>query len=153
MMLRRDIQNVGKNSDSVGCERLAMTVLGNMIMRRDIMVVKVRNRMMSRIYTMSPKIVRPLNRCGVWEKSRAIPPVLIVHVYHAQVKWWMRSLKPMFPCSVEKLVFSSPRCPSIEFPDVLLLVVEARRPLGMLIALSVISMVVCGIVLADFECL
>ncbi len=85
-MLETEIQNVGRNNDSVGCVRQPMKVWGNMMKRA---MSRKQNRMkrtMSRTHTMSPRTWSPSNRCGVCESNRAIPPVAIVHVNHASVK-------------------------------------------------------------------
>ena len=45
------------------------------------------NRMRSRMNTIVPIVVRPRNLCGVTDNKRAIPPVDMVTVNHAHVKW------------------------------------------------------------------
>lgn len=86
MILNNEIQNVGKKRDSVASCNEAENALGYNINRAEIPEHKRMKRHKSKMKTMSPKIVRPLNLCGVFASNRAIPPVLIVRVNHAHVK-------------------------------------------------------------------
>jgi hypothetical protein len=86
-MLTTEIQKVGKKSDSVGCERHFLIVFGNMMNRIVRSVLKTKKRMMSKMNITSPITSSPENLCGVCESSRAIPPVDIVQVNQASVKW------------------------------------------------------------------
>lgn len=55
--------------------------------------VRRRKRTKSKIKMVVPIIVSPRNLCVVSSRSNAMPPVDIVRVNHAQVKWWRRSLR------------------------------------------------------------
>lgn len=62
----------------------------------------------------SPKTVNPLNQGGVCLVPQTIPPVDVVVVNQAQVKWCNRSL---IPCNLLLLLCSVPLRPSSEFAE------------------------------------
>jgi hypothetical protein len=64
-MFDTDIQNVGRKSDSVGWDRHFLMVFGNMTKRAEMAALKERNSITSKMKTMSPRAVKPLNWCGV----------------------------------------------------------------------------------------
>lgn len=46
--------------------------------------------------TILPMVVRPRKRCGVTDNRRDMPPVDMVKVNHAHVKWCSLSRKEIF---------------------------------------------------------
>ena len=74
-MLTIDIQKVGKNSDSVGCDRDFLIVRGKRANRVAMMAQKHMKRTRSRITMMSPIVFKPRNRCGVCPRTNPMPPV------------------------------------------------------------------------------
>jgi hypothetical protein len=63
--LASEIQNVGENNDSVGCEMEFFKAVGNSRKRVAIVAVEEMKRTRSKTKIMVPSVVRPLNRCGV----------------------------------------------------------------------------------------
>ena len=90
-MFEMESQNVAKKSRSVLCEKLFLRVAGKRIKRVVIAAEMHTKNVMSSMKTTSPIVSRPRNRYGVADNSRANPPVDMVRVYHAQVKWRIRS--------------------------------------------------------------
>lgn len=77
---------MAKKSDSAGSCKDAESVWGFKINRANMPADMRMKRHMSNRKTISPRMVNPLNRCGVLAMRRASPPVLMVRVYQAQVK-------------------------------------------------------------------
>jgi hypothetical protein len=118
-MFTIEIQKVGKNRDSVGCAREARKALGKSVKRVAMQAQNMMNITRSKRKTITPIVFRPEKRWGVCDKTSAIPPVDIVVVNHAQVKWWSLSRIPISPCRVPVLLLicNCPLCPSNEFEE------------------------------------
>jgi len=78
-------QKQGKNSDSVGEVSDFTSVPENNKNRVEMPRVIMRKRKMSKTKMIVPRVESPMKRCGVEEMTRAMPPVDMVDVYHAQV--------------------------------------------------------------------
>ena len=91
MMVAKESQKVGTNKDSVTCRKLPKNAFGkktNLAVRA---VTSIRKKTRFRMKTIVPSVSRPRNRWGVSERRSAMPPVDIVRVKLAHVKWCMRS--------------------------------------------------------------
>ena len=89
-------QKVGMNSDSVGWFKDRVKVPGWRMKRAVIRLVRMMNRTRSRRKMVVPIVVRPRKRWGSTDSRREMPPVDMVRVNHAQVKWCSLSWKETF---------------------------------------------------------
>jgi hypothetical protein len=93
MMVAKESQKVGTNKDSVTCLKLPKNVFGNRTNLVARAATSTRKKTRFRMNTMVPSVSRPRNRWGVSERRSAMPPVDMVRVKLAHVKWCMRSLR------------------------------------------------------------
>lgn len=89
-------QKVGMNSDSVGWFNERVKLPRWRMKRAVIRFVRTMNRTRSRMKMVVPIVVRPRKRWGSTDNRREMPPVDIVRVNHAQVKWCSLSCKETF---------------------------------------------------------
>ena len=95
MIVAIERRNVAMKRDSVGWWNVDVRVPGKRMKRVERRLVMRRKRRREGRNTQRSIVFRPGNWWVVKKMRRAMPPVLMLRVYHAQVKWWRRERREM----------------------------------------------------------